>query len=321
MNDPSFAADRPALNAVAALDRMSPRRGDMSYLAELLAQPQTRVLVLIDEKPVIRSNPERTAANLALFNADALADFDPDNREGLMFLGARPETGYAIFALALSPEAALHCDPEGSVLAPAVDLRTLAMQGVLSDDELALAATAVALAHWHAETIFCGRCGQSTRMLDGGWKRDCEACGHAQFPRTDPVVIMLPTAGDRCVLARQPQFPDGMMSAIAGFLEPGESIESAVARETAEEIGLAVTRVDYVQSQPWPFPHSLMIGASAEVSFAPLRVDLDELAQARWFDRDEARQILEGHHPHGLWAPGRHAIAHWLLRRFVERGA
>ena len=320
MSDTNFAASHPTLTAMSALDRMSARRGDARYLAERLAAQETRIIVLVGEKPVIRSNPERTAASLALFAPDALLTSDADN-QALMFLGVRPETGVAIFALVLAPDDALRHDPEGRILAPAVDVRSLAMQGVLTSDELALAATAVALAHWHAETRYCGRCGHATRMLEGGWKRDCAACGHAQFPRTDPVVIMLPTAGDHCVLARQPQFPDGMMSAIAGFLEPGESIESAVARETAEEIGLTVTRVRYVQSQPWPFPHSLMIGAMAHVPYAPLTIDTAELAEARWFDRAEARQILDGAHPLGLWAPRCHAIAHWLLRRFVEDGA
>lgn len=320
MSDTNFAASHPTLTAMSALDRMSARRGDARYLAERLAAQETRIIVLVGEKPVIRSNPERTAASLALFAPDALLTSDADN-QALMFLGVRPETGVAIFALVLAPDDALRHDPEGRILAPAVDVRSLAMQGVLTSDELALAATAVALAHWHAETRYCGRCGHATRMLEGGWKRDCAACGHAQFPRTDPVVIMLPTAGDHCVLARQPQFPDGMMSAIAGFLEPGESIESAVARETAEEIGLTVTRVRYVQSQPWPFPHSLMIGAIAHVPYAPLTIDTAELAEARWLDRAEARKIIEGAHPHGLWAPRGHAIAHWLLRRFVDDGA
>ena len=320
MTNQGAKANRPTLTAMAALDRMSGRRGDAGYLAELLARPRTRVLVLVDEKPVIRSNLERTAASLALLKPQEMAGFDPGH-PALMFLGRRLDTADAVFALALTPDEAQRRDPDGNILAPAVDLRSLAMQGVLSQDDLALAATAVALAHWHAQSRFCGRCGHATRSLDGGWKRDCTECGQAQFPRTDPVVIMLPTAGDRCVLARQPQFPDGMMSAIAGFVEPGENIESAVERETAEEVGLAVSGVRYVQSQPWPFPHSLMIGAMAEVAFAPLSVDLDELAEARWVDRAEALQILDATHPHGLWAPGRHAIAHWLLRRFVEQCA
>lgn len=313
---PTF--DAPALAAMTALDRLGPRRGDTQLMANLLTGPATRLLVIIGDKVVIRSNLERTAAALALFALNALPG-PPPNLAELLFMGVRPGTREAYFALCLTPENAQLRDRGGQQFAPAVDLRSLAMQGVLLPDDLALAATAVALANWHAEVRFCGRCGGQTRPSDGGWKRTCADCGREQFPCTDPVVIMLPTAGDRCVLARQPQFPDGMMSAIAGFLEPGENIESAVARETAEEIGLTVTRVHYVQSQPWPFPHSLMIGAIAQVPDAPLVIDVSELSHARWFDREEARLILSGTHPDGIWSPGRHAIAHWLLRRFVAQ--
>ena len=311
------AGKTPTLSAMTTLDRSSARRGETDYLAALLARPQARVLVVVGGKVVIRSNADRTAAQLALFHLADLPGPTP-SLEAMQFLGVQPETGAAVFAFALSPEDAARRDPTGTMLAPAVDIRSLAMQGVLPAADLSLAATAVALVNWHDEMRYCGRCGGVMESNDGGWKRVCTACGHNVFPRTDPVVIMLVTDGDRCVLARQPHFPDGMVSTLAGFVEPGETIESAVARETEEEIGLTVEGVRYLASQPWPFPHSLMIGCIANAPHRPLSIDPAEIESASWWDRGDVRQMLAHKHPAGIWVPGPHAIAHWLIARFAD---
>ncbi len=136
-----------------------------------------------------------------------------------------------------------------------------------------------------------------------GWRRDCPRCKAIHFPRTDPVVIMLAVDGDACLLGRQPRFPKGMYSALAGFVEPGETIEAAVRREIREEAAVVCRAVQYFASQPWPFPASLMIGCFAEAESRSLEIDRVELEDARWFSRDEAIALIERRHPDGLMAP------------------
>ena len=155
-------------------------------------------------------------------------------------------------------------------------------------------------------------------MSAAGWRRDCDNCHAQHFPRTDPVVIMLVTEGDRCLLGRQARFGKGMYSALAGFLEPGETIEEAVRREVREEAGIQVGAVQYVASQPWPFPSSLMIGCMGTALSTHIILDRLELEDARWFTRSEAETMLAGTHPDGLGAPQPIAIAHHLLRYWVE---
>ncbi|MGE4126844.1 MAG: NAD(+) diphosphatase [Hyphomicrobiaceae bacterium] len=277
------------------------------------------ILVLVDGKPVVRSDPARTRTRLARFGPHDLGSLR-DARE-LVFLGldeaARPGPR-GIFAFFLTAEKAMHIGQDRGLCEPAVDVRSLAMQGTMPTVDLSLATTAVALSHWVSSSRYCGRCGNPTKLHDGGWRSSCDVCAASTFPRTDPVVIMLVTDGVHCVLGRQSQFPDGMFSALAGFIEPGETIEHAVAREVMEEVGLAVDSVAYEASQPWPFPHSLMIGCVATAAHHPLSIDQTELQDARWFDRAELRAMLAGQHDGGLWLPGPHAIARWLVTRFAD---
>lgn len=303
--------------AMTSLDRAAQRRTDPAALAFLLEAPEARILPFVGTRPVIRSSLDRSEARLAALPLSDMPGAPPAAAQ-LLFLGLHPATGAALFARTYEPEIVPELDPAGAVLSPAVDIRSLAMQGVLPPDELSIAATAAALVGWHETSRHCGRCGTLTIPRDGGWQRRCPACDLALFPRTDPVVIMLVTSGDHCVLARQAAFPPGMVSAIAGFIEPGETIEAAVARETREETGLAVGEVRYLASQPWPFPHSLMIGCFAAAEQAPLALDPTELEAARWVSRDEVRKMLANDHPTGDWVPGPHAIARWLIARFAE---
>jgi NAD+ diphosphatase len=204
------------------------------------------------------------------------------------------------------------------------DLRTLAIAGEMDADSLGALAQARSLLAWHGRHGFCANCGNPTRIAIGGYRRDCPNCATEHFPRTDPVVIMLAihdgAAGARALLGRQPRFAPGMYSCLAGFLEPGETIEAAVRRETHEESGVRVGRVRYHASQPWPFPSSLMIGCHAEALTADIEIDRDELEDCRWFGRDEVKQMLAGAHPEGLKAPFPMAIAHHLIRAWVEAG-
>ena len=179
-------------------------------------------------------------------------------------------------------------------------------------------AQAKAILHYHAAHRFCARCGAPTHADHGGWRRHCPACGALHFPRTDPVVIMLPVVGERCLMGRQAAWPKGMWSALAGFLEPGETIEEACARELGEEAGLVATRVRYHSTQPWPFPNSLMIGLIAEVKDGEAKPDETELEAVRWFTRDEAAALLRGEIP-GAFCPPPLAIAHQLLKSWAAR--
>jgi len=200
------------------------------------------------------------------------------------------------------------------------DLRLIAVQGLVGPEHLPPLAEAKAVIGWHARHRFCPNCGAPTRVVQGGWRRDCPVCKAEHFPRTDPVVIMLAIAGDRCVLGRSRRFAPTMWSCLAGFAEPGESIEEAVRREVLEEAGIACGRVSYFASQPWPFPSSLMIGCHAEALAETIVVDREELEDARWFDRAELASMLARAHPQGLTTPPPVAIAHHIIRRFVEDG-
>jgi NAD+ diphosphatase len=155
-------------------------------------------------------------------------------------------------------------------------------------------------------------------MRDGGYRRNCPTCGADHFPRTDPVVIMSVICGQELLLGRQSSWPQGMYSTLAGFMEPGEAIEEAVAREVFEESGVKVKAVHYLTSQPWPFPSSLMIGALAETDDPKLTIDTSELETARWFAADELRQMLDGTHPRGLSAPRPYAIARHLIEAALQ---
>ena len=182
-----------------------------------------------------------------------------------------------------------------------------------------MAAAARAMFEWRRRHRYCAACGQPARQADGGWKRVCDACGMQHFPRTDPVVIMLACHGDRVMLGRQEAWPAGQFSALAGFMEPGESIEEACARELAEEAGLRTLSVRYHSSQPWPFPANLMIGLIAEVDDDEGAPDQTELSEVRWFTRAEARDLLEGR-IEGLRTPNRIAIAAQLLHAWAHEG-
>jgi NAD+ diphosphatase len=189
--------------------------------------------------------------------------------------------------------------------------------GALAEEEAPLFAAALSLAWWHSRHLFCANCGASTMIERGGWSRRCPECSAQHFPRVDPVVIMLAEHEGRLLLGRQPQYPPGRYSALAGFLEPGESIEAAVARELHEEAGIKVADVNYVASQPWPFPSSLMIGCHARALGHELTIDRTELDDARWFTREEIAAALKGDPDAAFQPPPRFAIARTLLEHWL----
>ena len=228
-------------------------------------------------------------------------------------LGERPVIG----TLA-PPEAAdlFRVDPDFVVS----DLRTAAVQGLVPAEELGILAMAKSLLDWHRRHRFCAQCGSPTHAAAAGFRRDCSQCGTEHFPRTDPVVIMLVVRGGNCLLGRQARFIANTYSCLAGFLEPGETIEDAVRRETYEEAGVRIGAVSYTASQPWPFPSSLMIGCTAEALTDAITIDRAELEDARWFSKDEVRQMIDRQHPQDLMVAAPIAIAHHLIRGWAFSG-
>jgi NAD+ diphosphatase len=311
-----FAAD--------PLDRASERREDRKAVSALCARGDARVILIARDMPVLLKTEAGFDALLPLAEIEALGGARAE-----ALLGLRPD-GAPVFA-ALLHDAAVVEESDASdgfldrrvLVVPGrddlkpTDLRSIAAGGLVPAEQASMLASAKALMHWHARRSYCSNCGQLNVVAAAGWRRECPNCRMHHFPRTDPVVIMLAIDGDDCLLGRQPRFPKRMYSALAGFVEPGETIEAAVRREIKEEAGVACGKVAYFASQPWPFPSSLMIGCFAEAKSGALTVDTAELEDARWFSREETRLLLERRHPDGLTAPIPMAIAHHLIKRWA----
>jgi NAD+ diphosphatase len=279
----------------AGLDRASVERRDPDWLAAQRARDEARSLVLSDrgvwvsEGRLLLTAPNGDSLFLGLDERGPLFAFDAT--------GAEPQDGR----------------PAG--------LREAATE--LSADEAALSAYAASLLSWHRRHRFCANCGTPTRIVDAGHQRDCPSCGASHFPRTDPVVIVqVSDATGRLLLGRQARWPPGRFSVLAGFVEPGESLEEAVRREVLEESGVAVADVSYMASQPWPFPSSLMIGFRATATAGePLPGD-DELSEVRWFERSEVEQAARGEGAVALPPPysiSRRLIEDWLAQDLSGR--
>jgi NAD+ diphosphatase len=292
------------------LDRASYARANADWVKDKLADPDSLALVLWNGKPMVEKRKEG-GSQIAYVRADMAGELS-GGAERLLFMGLWKET--AVFALDMEGQV----DPaDGPLqgLGRFEDLRAVALD--LPAADAAILATAKAMFEWRRRHRHCAACGEPSEQADGGWKRVCPACKAEHFPRTDPVVIMLPVNGERCLLGRQAAWPKGTYSALAGFLEPGESIEEACAREVFEEAGLKATTVRYHSTQPWPYPSSLMIGLIAEVEDGEAAPDQTELEEVRWFTREEARALMKGALPDAR-APGSVAIAHQLIKAWSE---
>jgi NAD+ diphosphatase len=277
------------------LDRSANYRSDALWLAARRSDPRAKLITLNGDKVEIRAG---TIAHEPL--ADGVQ---------AVFLGI-DEHEVAVFAAGTA-------EPIGR----GIDLRSIATQGLLPPAEIALLAQARSLLHWHDRHRFCPNCGAPTEMADAGYRRHCASCETDHFPRTDPVIIIIVTSSRGLLLGRQSSWLPGMYSALAGFMEPGETIEEAARREVEEEAGIRVGKVDYVASQPWPFPSSLMIGLLGEAVTEDVRIDAKELEDARWFGADELEAMRHGVHPHGLRFPVPMAIAHHLVLAALARAA
>ncbi|MDB2668590.1 NAD(+) diphosphatase [Alphaproteobacteria bacterium] len=308
-------SENPIMFANNPLDRAGPLRSDKDWLAGQLASdsallaPFWRLAPLV--LPEIEPGQGRDVGWLpkAAFG-DALR---PDSM--VIFLGLN-RRGKPLFAVDIShmsnPEDAGPFQGMGLF----EDLRALAAIGDMPRTELAILAQAKGMLDWNSRHGYCAQCGQASQLAEGGYKRICGSCQTEHFPRTDPVVIMLATHGENCLVGRQKGWPDGMFSALAGFMEPGETLEEAVARELMEEAGIGVNAVTYLGSQPWPFPGSLMIGCMAEASDTQINLGDDELEDAKWISRQEAQSSMAGNGPLGV--PPEMAIAHQLMKAFAE---
>ncbi len=297
----------------ATLDRVSPMRPEDGFVSGLAASDQAGVVCFVRDRVLIDVDRKQPAALRS-----AYGKFDPAVLGEPILLGVE-DSGAPVFAQFIEG------DEEGKPLAPvpdnikAIDLRSLASQALVSPDEFGMLAYARSMLNWHATHRFCANCGVESRMVPGGDRRVCDSCNREHYPRTDPVIIIVVHDGDRCLLGRSAHFAEGMYSALAGFLETGETIEGAARREVLEEAGIEVGKVSYELSQPWPFVSSLMIGLLGEAITTDIKIDERELQDARWFTREEARSLLDETHPEGFKAPNPFAIAHHLLLAFLEQ--
>jgi NAD+ diphosphatase len=306
----SFPLGQPAF-VTNVLDRAAHLRGNDEKLLGFESNPSSRAYVVHRDALVVKKDGQSSRALLSIDEALKLGA-----NPGMVFLGLRDRA--AIFGMGISQPAAEKLLGRDDVAV--TELRGMAMQGVVPPDELSAIAMAKSMVNWHQRHGFCANCGTRTAMKEGGWKRECPSCKAEHFPRTDPVVIMLVTSGDKCLLGRAPRFLPGMYSCLAGFVEAAETIEDAVRREVFEESGIRCTDVSYYMTQPWPYPSSLMIGCAARALNEDIVIDRVELEDARWFDRDEARLMITRKHPDGLAGPHPFAIAHHLLGRWVHGG-
>jgi NAD+ diphosphatase len=302
----------PLALARGTLDRASERRPDEALLAAYWSHPETRVLVVSDGRAAVVDDAETGTPRLVL-----LSSYEASMDGERYFLGF-DAGGVAYFALAA---AAL----PGRLDGDARDAGLREVGALLSDRDSGLLVHAVGLEHWHRLHGFCPNCGNATQPASGGHVRRCAACGREHYPRTDPAVIMLVLdAADRCLLGHQAVWAEHRYSILAGFVEPGESLEQAVAREIHEESGLVVTGTRYLGSQPWPFPSSLMLGFVAEVADPDeLHVDGAEIHDARWFSRAELRAAVDAGE---VLLPGRvsiarHIIEYWYGEELPQEGS
>lgn len=303
------------------VDRAAHHRADAAWLERARKSPDVLVLLMRGGDPLLDGEgPVPGMGQQHYGPARPLFWMGPEawklGHQNEVFLGEDSQ-GAPIFALDMAPDWDLARSPMVG-LASFEDMRGAA--SVLSPLEANLASTARSLFEWHRRHGFCSNCGVKSDVVEAGWKRQCPGCGAEHWPRTDPVAIMLAHRGDRCLLARQAGWPAGMLSALAGFVEPGETVEQAASRELEEEAGIRSdpARAEFLFCQPWPFPSSLMMGILIPADSEEISVEQDELEAAYWITRDEARAMLAGEHDR-FFCPPPLAVAHHILKAWAER--
>jgi NAD+ diphosphatase len=306
----------------SGLDRAGEVRSDPAALAALALAPDSRAIVFWRGKPLIKTTRPAGLTRLVM-------DHPVVQQASAAPILLGREDGAARFAIDISAWEPEGLDPTalGGFLDPSeqrhplldeetafVELRRVMTWLDARDAELA--ATGKAIIGWHEIHPFCARCGAASEITNGGWQRTCPACNGSHFPRTDPVVIMLITHGNDVLMGRSPGWPEGMYSLLAGFVEPGETLEAAVRREVFEESGVRVGAVSYLSSQPWPFPASLMFGCQGEATSKEITIDPVEIEDALWVSREEMMEVFAGNH-HTILPARKGAIAHFLLENWL----
>lgn len=309
--------------AARPIERAAHRRLDAGWLDAAIQQEDVLVMLMQAGQPLMEGKraegvgfgvapdgPTRPLVWLGPEAAKLVADAPQ------IFLG-EDKRGAPVFALDMPTDWTLAGSPIEGV-GDFEDMRAAASS--LSLMEANCASTARSLFEWHRKHGFCANCGAATDIVEAGWKRACPSCGTEHFPRTDPVAIMLAVKDGKCLLGRGPGWPAGFMSCLAGFVEPGETVEQAATRELFEEAGIKAdpAKAEYLFCQPWPFPSSLMVGIIVEAETTDITVDKNELAEARWFPREEIRQIMAGEHKE-IFCPPPMAVAHHIMKAWAER--
>ncbi len=306
----------------SGLDRAADLRADEGALGRAMAHPESRVIPLWRGKPLIAGEARDDLGWLASDHPVlSLGEERPIllGREGAGVRLAVDISGWEPSGVDAAAVAAFFDPTEQHHPDLPPDHRFAELRGVmtrLSARDAEYAAAARAILGWHQTHRFCARCGGPSVVATAGWQRVCGSCGGHHFPRTDPVVIMLVTHGNSVLVGRSPGWPEGMYSLLAGFIDAGETIEAAVRREVAEETSVRVDRVDYLASQPWPFPSSLMIGCRAHATSRDIRIDPAELEDALWLSREDMVQVMAGAHPR-VKPARRGAIAHFLIQAWL----
>ncbi|MCJ9428357.1 NAD(+) diphosphatase [Kordiimonas marina] len=306
------------------LDRAEHLRTDPEIFGDYLTQDDARVVLMAGESREAEDGKLQLTADTRILT-DAMGDIAWQKPSRLRFLPTLNtiflglDAGAPRYACLLDGSAddfAEMFEPEGAKFR---DGRGIAfkLESTPPHPSLGIIAHAKSMLLWHESHRFCAKCGAESRLIKAGYERECPACGAHHFPRTDPVVIMLVRRGDMALVGRGKGWPEGHYSALAGFMEPGESMEEAVAREVFEEVGLRATKVRYITSQPWPWPSSLMIGAEAWVEEGEISLQESEIADAVWITKDDVRASMRGEHPYRLVPPS-FAIAHSLVKTWLD---
>ena len=287
------------------LIRDSENRNEHS-LPDALASKDVKFHLYAGQRVIVRKDAHPTAL-FDRIEAEAFKPkFDKAVLLGMAEDGPRVGVGVGIDAETLADPYQLY------------DFRALLYTSSVDPADVGAIAQGGELLYWNRMNRFCGKCGNETQSALGGYRRDCGACDNKIFPRTDPVVIMLAIKDDKCLLGRSPHFPPDWYSTLAGFVEHGETLEDAVRRETLEESGIHIRKVKYFASQPWPFPHSLMIGAHCEAISDDIAMDDSELEDCRWFSRDEVKLMIRDEHPEGFKCPPNKAISSAIIMAWAE---
>lgn len=306
----------------SGLDRAAEIRGDADNIAALQASPASSAVVFWRSKPLFSGENSNALARVPL-NHPVLQD----TKSEPIFLGRDGDGGVFAYDISSWKPADLDAELMRAFFDPSVqrhpdlpkDHVFAELRGVMTNidaRDAELAATGRSLFSWHRSHRYCAQCGTESQMAMSGWQRDCPSCDANHFPRTDPVVIMLITHGNNVLMGRSHGWPEGMYSLLAGFVEPGETIEAAVRREVVEEAGVKVGAVDYLACQPWPYPSSLMFGCRGEALSEDITIDPKEIEDAIWVSREEMMQSFSGQHP--VLKPARKgAIAHFILRNWL----